>query len=201
MKMKSSKTGNRLGQYLLLVISVMLLSGWMTGCTPSETVKEEISREKFYFDLESVVKQDIDTNTTNHLSENKTVIINGRKETKKIDTVDWKLELQPIADADINRAAWKGKFLADTLDVGVAGRKTIQYRALSADIPVQSMRVDFENNQVYRVSILKKINSMLFTSIQYMDYYPRKGFIIRSEQKAFIINSLQTEIAVDFVKK
>ena len=159
------------------------------------------STDKPYFNLSKIIQRDINNNKNNNCSEEKTVYIQGTKETKKIDTLDWQKELQPLLECDINRTAWKGKFYIDTIPNDLTKDTTLQYRALSEKVSVRSLSVIYANNEIKKIIISKKINSILFSTAQTIDYIPGLGFIIRGEQKALFMNAFELNVDIKYLCK
>lgn len=159
------------------------------------------STNKTYFDLTKVIQNDINRNITNNCTEEKTVYIQNHKETKKIDTVDWQKELQPLLECDINRTAWKGQFFIDTIPNDLMKDTTLQYRALNEKVSVRLLSVIYANNQIKKIIIIKKISSFLFSTVQSIDYYPSLGFAIRGEQKALMMNAFDLNVDVKYLCK
>jgi len=166
-----------------------------------ENKSSVISADKTYFDLSKLIQNDIDHNTANECSEEKTVYIKGTKETKKNDTINWQKELQPLLECDINRTAWKGKFFIDTVASNLTKDTTLQYRALDEKVSVRSLSVVYANSQIKRIIIVKKIESFLFSTVQTIDYIPNMGFVIRGEQKALMMNAFDLNVDVKYLCK
>lgn len=152
-----------------------------------------------YFDITTLVKTDVKNNTLNNCREEKSVYLNANKETRLLDSIDWKKELEPLMDCDINKPAWKGRFFADTVKTTVSGITSVQYRALSEKVNVKSMIIEMRQNEIQRIYITKKINSFIFSSVQIIEYFPGKGFSIRGEQKAILMRSFDLNVDVKYI--
>lgn len=157
--------------------------------------------DKTYFDLTKIIQKDIDYNIENNCSEEKTVYLKGNKETKVNDTIDWKNELKPLLECDINRVAWKGKFFIDTIPSDLTTDITVQYRALSEKVSVRSLSIVYAGQQIKKITIVKKIESLLFSTVQTIDYVPAYGFVILGEQKALMLNSFELNVNIKYICK
>ena len=185
-------------KYLLFLIGIVS-STIFISCKNSEPPISVTN--KTYFDLTKIIQADINHNIENNCSEEKTVYIKGNKETKVIDTIDWQSELKPLLECDINRVAWKDKFFIDTIPNDLNKDITIQYRALSEKVSVRSLSIVYAGQQIKKITIVKKIDSFLFSTVQTIDYVPAFGFLIRGEQKALMLNSFELNVNVKYLCK
>lgn len=163
------------------------------------TVQDNSTGVKKYFDLKGLVQQDINTNMQHHFSELKSVRIDGKQESKQIDTVDWNKELKIILESDINKPNWEGKYQVQT----TADKKEYLYTTLSSKLPIRSMKVQYASNSdaVILVEIEKKISSFLFSNQQSIQYIPHHSFKITAKQSAIFMQDFNSEIEVKFLPK
>lgn len=187
---------------ILLVVFTFINAITFIACNNTSTETTGIKNlEKKYFDLSKVIQKDIDYNTKNNCSEEKTVYIEYHKETKKIDTANWQEELKPLLECDINKPAWKGQFFVDTIPNDVMKDTTLQFRALDDKVSIRLMSVIYDKDKIKKIIIIKKISSFLFSTIQSIDYYPTLGFAIRGEQKALMMKAFDLNVDVKYVCK
>jgi hypothetical protein len=151
-----------------------------------------------YFDLKTLVKTDIDHNNSMQCGEQKSVLVNTIRETKLLDSIRWEKELQPILECDINKPAWKGKFAIDTVKGDDAGKFMVQYKPLSEKINVKLLRIHFSDGKPESIFIVKQIRSFIFSSNQSIEYFPGKGFSVRGEQKAAMMESFALNVDVKY---
>jgi hypothetical protein len=195
-KYHTLRTGNTRQHNVLALVLIIAVGFFFVRCN---TPENEVSGNAEYFDLASLVQKDIDYNTANACSEEKSVYMNGNKETKLMDSIDWKSELQPLMDCDINKPAWKGKYFVDTATTSVTNITTIHHKALSDKVTIKSLVVELKGNEIQRIFITKRINSFIFSSLQIIEYFPAKGFSVRGEQKAALMKTF--DLNVDVVYK
>ncbi|MFN8284745.1 MAG: hypothetical protein U0U67_16090 [Chitinophagales bacterium] len=182
-------------QFLMLVLI-------FTSC--NETEKEETSTEKLYINIDSLVQSDIELNTRDNCKMEKLAFVNALKEKKVTDSVDWKQELDIISDCDINKPSWKGKFVLDVVPTTVSnpGCKQYFYRSIDTKIPVKSITVNKDSlDRILNILIQKKIESFLFSSNQHIEYIPRFGYSVRSDQKTSLFNTYNINIDVKYICK
>ncbi|HNE49977.1 MAG TPA: hypothetical protein PKM51_01270 [Chitinophagales bacterium] len=169
---------------------------FITACQTA-TVQDHTSTGKEYFDLKGLVQQDIDTNTQRQYSELKSIRIDGKQETKQLDTVDWNKELKTIFESDINKPNWEGKYQVQT----TPDKKEYLYTTQSPKLPIRSMKVQYASasDAVVLVEIEKKIGSFLFSNQQFIQYIPHQSFKITAKQSAVFMQDFNSEIDVKFL--
>lgn len=158
---------------------------------------KKISSEKIYFDLEKLVRADIERHTVNNCAEEKNITINGKNESKQIDTVDWEKELQLLLDCDINKPDWIGKYDVQVLN---DSQKYI-FTANSSKIPIRSLTVIYEQKggEVSSVEIVKKISTALFSNEQQITFLPDKSFNIKACQSALFMKDFNSEVEIKYL--
>jgi uncharacterized protein YggU (UPF0235/DUF167 family) len=122
---------------------LLIITLFFVACKKEQKNEDSTSLDKKYFDLVKIVQADIDNNSTNKCGEEKTVSINGKPESKKIDTVDWQKEMQLLLDCDINKPSWKGKYNVQILNDSLK----YLYIAVSTKIPVRQLTVNYEQKK------------------------------------------------------
>ncbi len=170
---------------------------FLSACKTDSKKNELNSTEKLYFDLINLVQSDIYNNSINDCSETKTVIINGKIESKNIDSISWKNELQLLLDSDINKPNWKGKYNVQILkDSG----KYI-YTSNTTKIPISKMTVNYEhkNGKITSIEIDKKIATILFSNEQHIIYYPNKSFKINAKQSALFMKDFNSVVEIKYL--
>ncbi len=177
--------------YIFILVPIV----FMVSCKQE---KADISEKGSYFDLKAVVEDDIAYNTKNACAELKQVMVNSIQERKFIANVDWYKELQAILESDINKPAWKGKFLVDTIMGDLSGQYTIQYSAISDKINIKLLKVSFVNGHLEKIYILKQIQSFIFASNQTIEYFPKKGFKVSGEQRAVMMKKFDLNVEVNY---
>ncbi len=182
-------------QFLVFVL-------FMSACNQHKT--EQTSNEKLYVNLDSIIQSDIDLNTRENCKLEKLAFVNSLKEKKIIDSVDWKQELDILTDCDINKPSWKGKFKVDIVPTTFAHPGCTQYfyRSIDTKIPVKSITVNKDSlNRILNILIQKKIESFLFSSNQQIEYIPRFGYSVRSDQKTSLFSTFNVNVDVKYICK
>lgn len=148
---------------------------------------------KEYFESQLVQLKDIQ-----HIE--KTVEINGSRETKTFSKVDFSKELIPFLSTDINRLAWRDKYQVDSVHTGDGALSQLQYTALDEDMKTQKLLIDFKNKIVDSIYIENRVDGFAIKNIKEMTYTPDGRFSIRSQQKPMVGAAQLIHIAVRFKK-
>lgn len=138
-----------------------------------------------YFELQSYFKTEASRLTKNNKLVDKTVVINGEAEQKKIKINNWEKEFSSFIDADINKASWRGSFnlsKADNLET---------YTSNSKKIPVKKVEIYFSARKVIGIKIFIANKNDLYTSSDSLVYYPDSLYEIKKTQKIKLMDGKQ----------
>lgn len=155
------------------LLAIMAISIFF-GC--SNAAKEDQKNELGYFDLKSYFHKEAGRLKKNNPFVEKTVLINADAETKKVQIPDWATELAMFANADINRASWKGLFsIQKNEDEEV-------YISSSDKVPVKKVTVNKHLNQVSSIQIIVTNVNSLYSSTDTLSYFPDSLYLINKTQ-------------------
>lgn len=119
-----------------------------------------------------------------HIGLSKTIERDRRTEQKEFSVINWKEELQPFADCDLNRPSWIMEYKGDTL---VHGDTTdITYETTLEKLPVRSMHIRLIGNKLQELDIITKKKNSYFMSRQELHYRPESGYVISGVQKVIL---------------
>lgn len=192
------KSKNNILFYLQFLLIVLVFA----SCNENKT--NQTTGAKLYINIDSLVQSDVDLNTRENCKMEKLAFVNSTKEKKIMDSVNWKQELDIIADCDINKPSWKGKFVVDVVPTTIAHLGCTQYfyRSIDAKIPIKSITVNKDSlNRILNILIQKKTESILFSSSQHIEYVPRFGYSVRSDQKTSLFTTYNINIDVRYICK
>ena len=147
-----------------------------------------------YFELESYFKNEAVRLTKNNQLIDKTVMINGKAEQKKIKINNWEQEFSSFIDADINKASWRGSFTlskADTLET---------YTSESKKIPVKKVEIFLKDKKVVGIKIFIANKNDLYTSSDSLVYFPDSLYEIKKTQKIKLMDGKQYIVRGKFLK-
>jgi len=150
--------------------------------------ESKVNTELLYFDIKGYFqKESIRLKKTNPVIL-KEVDIDGAKETKSLNIKDWEKEFSIFANADINKASWKGSFKIQKLHDGLI------YTSSSKKIPVKSFRIDSFENKVKKIEIIISNKNILYTSGDTLLYYPDSLYLVKKHQKIKLLKEKKYQV-------
>ena len=173
----------RLIFYLFLICCI--------SCTLKEQEKVAV---KTYFDVADYFKNEAQRLNKINPIVDKTVLVNGKEENKKIKIQNWEREFSSFTAADINKTSWRGSFdqkLTDSLTV---------YTSASGKIPVKKLVVSFINKKVSSIKIFIVNTNDLYTSTDSLYYYPDSVYLIKKNQKISLMDEKKYQVIGRFIK-
>jgi len=148
----------------------------------------QIKKEIYYFDLDGYFQNEI--NRLNKLNPTilKTISSQGNTEKKELNNINWTTELLIFKEADINKAAWKDAYSADTTHSNEIA--TLTYRAKEKSLATKEIRIALNpNGSVKKVVVTKQPNKRIFTASAHLVYIPDSGYTIQNDQKLITFDS------------
>jgi hypothetical protein len=175
---------------LMKKILMLLLSFYLVSCHK----REEKTSIKTYFDMEEYFAKQVDRlNGTQPTIAKKVSVKNGSEE-KSLKVTDWKTELSSFANADINKAAWRGLFSKSI------NKNTTTYISNDKKIPIKKLIIVQENNKVLAIKIYKSSDNYLYSSTDTLCYYPDSLYLIKSYQKVRLLKAKEYQVIGKFLK-
>ncbi len=169
-----------LNQYFWLCILTLCLF----GC--GERSEKVQKTPDFYYPISQFFQNEIQRLTDNKVGLNKTVELNGETETKRLEEVDWKQELQVFIDADINKTAWKDKYEVEErlVDSKAHQQKEIVYRAKDKDLKTQFIKLIVEpiTEEIRYIQVTNITTNLVYTSKEVLIYKYNKSYSIEKNQ-------------------
>lgn len=180
----------------IISISVVLL---MLSCSKNAKKNtEDLAVVPVFFDLKTLVQQDIQDLNRRKCAARKTGTVNDKTAEAILDTADWKRELEAIAAADINKSAWIPHIKCDSI-IGESGKLSLHYSTQRANIPIRQMNVSFDSKgAVEKVYIERLSKNLIFESGQTITYFPGKSFEATGYQKALFMKAQSFKISSQF---
>jgi hypothetical protein len=172
---------------LYIIFSLLIFSNCKEGAP------QYLGNTTPLFDLKGFLDNEIATHLKDVKTVKKTVTVNGKTETKEVAIKDWKEELKPFFNSDINRPAWRDKYKVEEV-------KNIAKKS-SPDNPLSSLRYGYIYNDIPYSSLksyitkdknLKTKEISEFTSYEYKDTtIEHKGILIENLENNSIFISKQ----------
>jgi hypothetical protein len=121
----------------------------------------------------------------------------GKEETVVLMNPDWKKELEPFFDGDINKPAYAGSYSVDTIIRG----DTVLFRYLTTDkkIPVKNLSVFYTDAKLYSINIRIEKSNAWFSLEQELSMKPADGYNITGKQKMAVGKEVNFKIAGRFI--
>ena len=169
------------GTVLVLVITISILSCSNPKQSPLPP----------YFDLQGYINGQVKTLTANKYSIVKNVSVNEKKEEHPITLPDWKQELQPFIDADINKPSWRGNFNVDTVyEINADTEKVVTYTTAIPDIRTKKLALhyDVHTGVITEIEIHNLTDNVLYHFEQQLFYFPMKKYFISTSEKVVLLN-------------
>lgn len=154
---------------------------------------DDHAREQpLYFDIGSYFKAEAIRLTKANQTIDKTVIVNGKAEQKKLTITNWQQEFSSFIDADINKASWRGSFNYKKLG------EIETYTSANKKIPVKKLTVAFEGKKVKSIKIFIQNTNDLYTSKDSLTYFPDSLYFIQKIQKIKLMDGKQYKVIGKF---
>ncbi len=185
---------NRNAHFINTVIYLVFI-GMFSACG----TKEQSIETKSFFSLKDYFEQQIQMLEQATYPLKKSIAINDRTEQQQLDKVDYKTELAPFIDNDINRPSWMDKYVVDSL-LDAGRLKTITYQALEPTLSTQKIIIQYNENQtIEHISIESENSTVLSDSERKLDYYPLKHYIISNKETTKTGDIVEVEIKGKFI--
>ena len=104
------------------------------------------------------------------------------------------------SDIDLNTREFKVDIVPTTF--AHPGCTQYFYRSIDTKIPIKSITVNKDSlDRILNILIQKKIESFLFSSNQQIEYIPRFGYSVRSDQKTSLFSTFNVNVDVKYICK
>lgn len=164
----------------LIIIVFPPLFFLLSGC--SETPAEVKPDNRRYFDLKGFFDQEIQQ-LSRVTKVKKIAVVDGVREERIIDSLNFEDELEIFSNADINRPAWSDKYRIDSIFNDEKQLAQLRYTATDEDLRTQKILVDLEMDKVSKIFIENSSSSVVADTRQLLTYIPATGYIIESHQQ------------------
>lgn len=177
-------------QYLLLII----LSTIVFQACREQTAAPGKQPEPF-FDLEAYMETQISKLNEKQPGVSKSILVDGQRETKQFDSLDYRTELKTFLKSDINRKAWVDKYSIDSTFEG-SRLKSVVYKARAADVKTQLLRVLYEEGEVSDIYVENRTKSIVADVLQDLHFQPHTGYRLSTTQETVLSEGQKIEVEV-----
>jgi hypothetical protein len=108
----------------------------------------------------------------------KTIEKDGEREEKFLENPDWRKELEPFKDLNIQRPAFRNEFLIDTLFSHSASEYKITYTAKSKNTEIRKIEISFLHDEIQTLSASKLNDNAVFSTGRNLAWKRGKGYKI-----------------------
>jgi hypothetical protein len=161
-------------------------------CSACTFKEQDNLSSKSYFDLSGYFKGEAARLTKANWPIDKTVMVNGKMEEKKLTITNWEKEFDSFISSDINKASWKGAFKMAKND------NTTTYTSNSDKIPVKKVEVAYQNEKIKAIKIFVTNTNNLYTSKDTLSYYPDSLYQIKKTQSIKLMDEKKYQITGKF---
>ncbi|MFD0749791.1 hypothetical protein ACFQZS_06535 [Mucilaginibacter calamicampi] len=160
------------------------------SCKP-DNLKQGAVKE--YFDIKGYFE-----NSAAHLKKErktitKTVVHNGKSESKQVEIGNWEAELALFTESDINKPAWNGSYTKQD------SAAVITYTAKDADLRTRRILIDkAKDGSIKQITINNQVNNALYNTRETLNYFPDSVYTIEKYQKVKLLGANTYKITGKF---
>lgn len=178
--------------FSLLVLSLLF------GCTsPAAPTGAGTKKNLQYFDLKGFMLAEKER-LAQVAGCSKTVLANGKSETKTLEKVNLENELKPFLESDINKPAWVGKYEIDSIFNENQQLTGLRYLAKDNKLKTKVVNVQFDNGEVIHIFIENATHTNVANTYQALTYLPKSGYSIESKQSVSLMDEHFFKVEVEF---
>jgi hypothetical protein len=163
----------------LITTTCLLIIAALASCKPD--VKENQGTLK-YFDLKGFFKADSARLSQRHPLVTKTIVQNGKAQTKKVYINNWGNEFDLFASSDINKPAWRDSYTINASD------SVIVYTAkVPGELKTSRIIISKNGNKIKWILIYNHTKNMLYENTEKLTYFPDSVYSIAKQQKVRLL--------------
>lgn len=170
-------------RYTILICCIALFA----GCRQSSTEPSGTNR---YFNLKGFFESESSRMAKLQPSISKTVVKDGRKETRKLTIRNWMNELNLFIESDINKPAWRtGYKITNTTG-------SVIYTATDPALRTRKIQIKRDEEGLLRhIHIVNLTRNMLYESYEELSYIPDSAYLINKTQHIKMLGSNRYQVS------
>jgi len=165
---------------------------FLLSCTSQQ--KDTATGQNRFFDLTGYFQSQGEAFARKQAAIRKTIIKNGRSETKTLQIGDWEKEFSLFSNSDINKPAWVSSY--ETSRQG----DTLMYRAIDPDMRTQLIQISGSEDSIGMIYIRNQEENALYKSEEELFYYPDSLYRIHKKQDVRFIGKNEYQIEGSLAK-
>lgn len=185
-----------MSKYNLHLVILLLFSLSLSSCENQVDNTANIQLPPF-FDIEDYFKKEVASSKVIK-NANKTVTINGKKESKPIPDLDLEQELAIFSKSNINKTSWLDKYNIDSTYNAAKQLTQVTYTAKEAKLRTREVAIAYDNQKVSKVEIQNETQNIIAHTQQRLVYQPQKGYTISSKQDILLTEPKEMMVEVLF---
>lgn len=155
-----------------------------------------------YFDLDDFFSQEAKRLQNLNLEIKKTIELNGKKEAHQLQIESWEQEFHVFLEANINRSAYFGSYLTDTV-FSDSHSFTVRHQAKKTNLSTREIKVFHsmhdEGQKIDSLFVRTHTENLLYMTAQDMWYFPKKGYSLDGEQQIRFLSPRAFKIKAEFL--
>ena len=171
----------------LAVLFPIGLASLLSSCE-SKDLKSSVDTNSTYFDIPLYFGEQISALQKRNPLVLKTVYTNQVSEEKELNIGDWNIELSSFLTVDLNKPAYKGYIIKDSIG------NVVNYKITDDKAEVSKVTITYDNNIPSQIEIAKQIKNFLYRTDETLIYQPNKMYSIKKSQKVIILGTNDYEI-------
>ena len=150
---------------------------------------------KKYFDIPAYFQQEISRLAAEKPIITKTVTKDSLSETKKIDIKDWETELASFRSIDLNKPAYAGVLVQDS----IPEKHLLKITSTDPKTDINKVEIQYsEDGQVRSFHIERRLDKTLYQTQETLDYAKDKTYSIEKQQSVWMLGDKFYHIQADF---
>lgn len=167
------------------MIALAIVTSLFMACSNQQQAEQQTNTSSTtspYFSLETYFSDQIRTLEQNSPEIVKTVDANGQQESRTLTNMNWKNELAPFVESDINKPAWVNSYTVDRV------ANTIRYQRKEDGLRTEKIIITTDDRgDVQSIYIENNVSNVLYNSTEHLRYYPDSLYEITREQSIRMI--------------
>ena len=162
------------------LLTLIVLPFLLLACSSTEAdTSVEVAP---FFDLRGYILAETNRLSAAKTKVEKTISLNGKTETKKIDDINLMNDLRLFREADINKPAWVDKYETQQQALS-AGHTLTNYVATDSSLIVRRLTVEQDQGATTRIEIERHTGTVLSDGRHLLTYAPARGYDVVTTQK------------------
>ncbi|MFK7797886.1 MAG: hypothetical protein AB8E82_10570 [Aureispira sp.] len=168
---------------LLLFLFLCFVAACTSNSAPSNT-----ATALRFFDIKGFFEQEIAYLDAQSIKVQKTIQQNGEEERQEVSIGDWRQELSFFIESDLNKPSWRDQYSIDSSYTEDNKKLLLHYESQDKKLTIKALDVEIVSDTVQSIMIIKNINNQVYTSQQYLNYFPKKYYTINQTQNIVLLS-------------